>query len=404
MNTHTLDIIDTAYEGYGVGKISGKTVFVPFTVQGDNVTINIIEEKKKYAFGRLLKINRYSEHRSEKYCPYIGKCGGCLFGHIKHSSQIKIKEKIVKNAFRKREDFKIDGIFSKEPLHYRFRISIKIKNGEIGFLKPKSHEIIPTEVCPVIKPSLMDKVNSLKKYLEKNSQGSIYIIENEENKALLKTDCNFNDGSRKQLLKIFDGILTPNGLVGSKSIPVKSAFGTFYTGFHSFSQSNRFLLNDFQGIVADMIPRKSQLLELYAGSGFLTLAAASKAKEIHAYEMSGESVALANKANLPNAYFQREDVDRNISKISASFDTMLVNPGRKGMGKNVLDFIKQKKPENLIYVSCNPMTMSRDIWEIGEHYRIEKFFILDMFPGTFHMECIATLNNTPHPHFVSVNN
>ncbi len=391
MNTHTLDIIDTAYEGYGVGKISGKTVFVPFTVQGDNVTVNIIEEKKKYSFGNLLKINRYSQHRGEKYCPYIGKCGGCLFGHIKHSSQIKIKEKIVKNAFRKCNDFEIDSTLSKDPLNYRFRINIKVKNGEIGFLKPKSHEIIPVEVCPVMKPSLMDKVNALKKCLERNNQGSIYIIENEEDRALLRTDCNFNASSREKLLNIFEGILTPAGAKGAESIPVKTAFGVFYTGFHSFSQSNRFLINDFQRIVEDMIPDKSQLLELYAGSGFLTLPATKKAKEIHAYEISGESVSLAKKANIPNVYFQKEDVDRNIFKISSPFDTMLINPGRKGMGKNVTEFIKHKKPENLIYVSCNPMTMSRDIKRIGEDYNIEKFFILDMFPGTFHMECIATL-------------
>ncbi|TYB37319.1 MAG: class I SAM-dependent RNA methyltransferase [Flexistipes sinusarabici] len=392
MNTHTLDIIDTAYEGYGVGRISGKTVFVPFTVQGDNVTVNVIEEKKKYSFGNLLKINRYSQHRGEKYCPYIGQCGGCLFGHIKHASQVKIKEQIVKNALRKCEDFKIDSIISKEPLNYRFRINLKVKNGETGFLRHKSHEIIPLEECPVMKPSLMNKVNALKGYTDKDEQGSIYIIENEENKALLKTDCNFSDSNRNNLLNIFDGFSTQSGVKGAESIPVKTVFGSFYTGFNGFSQSNRFLLSDFQKTVADMIPDESRLLELYAGSGFLTLAAAEKAKEIKAYEISGESVSLAKKAKISNAYFQKEDVDRNIFRISDPFDTILVNPGRKGMGKKVTEFIKQNKPENLIYVSCNPMTMSRDIHRIGEHYNIDKFFILDMFPGTYHIECIAKLN------------
>lgn len=391
MNTYTLDIIDTAYEGYGVGRISGKAVFVPFTVQGDNVTIKIIEEKKKYSFGRLLEINKYSHHRGEKYCRYIGECGGCLFGHIKHASQIKIKEQIIRNIFRNFENFNIDSVLSKEPLNYRFRVNMKVKNGEIGFLRHKSHEIIPVEECPVMKTSLINKINTLKRYTDKSEQGNIYVIENEENKALLKTDCNFNDTNREKLLNIFDGISTPSGIEGTENIPVKSAFGTFYTGFDGFSQSNRFLLNDFQKTVADMIPEGSRLLELYAGSGFLTLAAAEKAKQINAYEISGESVKLAKNANIPNARFHREDVDRNIFRISVPFDTILANPGRKGMGKNVTEFIKRKKPDNFIYVSCNPMTMSRDIHRIGEYYNIDKFFILDMFPGTYHIECIAKM-------------
>lgn len=391
MNTYTLDIIDTAYEGYGVGRISGKAVFVPFTVQGDNVTIKIIEEKKKYSFGRLLEINKYSHHRGEKYCRYIGECGGCLFGHIKHASQIKIKEQIIRNIFRNFENFNIDSVLSKEPLNYRFRVNMKVKNGEIGFLRHKSHEIIPVEECPVMKTSLINKINTLKRYTDKSEQGNIYVIENEENKALLKTDCNFNDTNREKLLNIFDGISTPSGIEGTENIPVKSAFGTFYTGFDGFSQSNRFLLNDFQKTVADMIPVGSRLLELYAGSGFLTLAAAEKAKQINAYEISGESVKLAKNANIPNARFHREDVDRNIFRISVPFDTILANPGRKGMGKNVTEFIKRKKPDNFIYVSCNPMTMSRDIHRIGEYYNIDKFFILDMFPGTYHIECIAKM-------------
>jgi len=391
MNTYTLDIIDTAYEGYGVGRISGKAVFVPFTVQGDNVTIKIIEEKKKYSFGRLLEINKYSHHRGEKYCRYIGECGGCLFGHIKHASQIKIKEQIIRNIFRNFENFNIDSVLSKEPLNYRFRVNMKVKNGEIGFLRHKSHEIIPVEECPVMKTSLMNKINTLKRYTDKSEQGNIYVIENEENKALLQTDCNFNDTNREKLLNIFDGISTPDGIEGTENIPVKSAFGTFYTGFDGFSQSNRFLLNDFQKTVADMIPEGSRLLELYAGSGFLTLAAAEKAKQINAYEISGESVKLAKNANIPNARFHREDVDRNIFRISVPFDTILANPGRKGMGKNVTEFIKRKKPDNFIYVSCNPMTMSRDIHRIGEYYNIDKFFILDMFPGTYHIECIAKM-------------
>ncbi|MEC9493330.1 class I SAM-dependent RNA methyltransferase [Flexistipes sp.] len=391
MNTHTLDITDTAYEGYGVGRISGKTVFVPFTVQGDNVTIDIVEEKKKYSFGRLLKINSYSDHRGEKYCRHIGECGSCLFGHINHDSQIIIKKQIVKNAFRKREDFKIDSFLSNEPLNYRFRVNIKVKNGKIGFLKPKSHDIVQVEECPVMKPSLMSKINALKDYTDKIKDGKIYVIENEENKALLKTDCNFSNSTREQLLKIFDGISTPAGIEGAKCIPVKTAFGTFYTGFNGFSQSNRFLTDDFQKTVADMIPEGSRLLELYAGSGFLTLAAAVKAKHINAYEISGESVSLAKKAKIPNACFQKEDVDRNILRISVSFDTILANPGRKGMGKNVTEFIKRKKPESFIYVSCNPMTMSRDIHRIGEHYYMDKFYLLDLFPGTYHIECIAKL-------------
>jgi len=392
MHTHTLDIIDTAYEGYGVGRISGKAVFVPFTVEGDNVTITIAEEKKKYSFGKLLKINKYSHHRGEKYCRYIGECGGCLFGHIKYDSQLEIKEQIVKNAFRKLKNFKIDSILSKEPLNYRFRINMKVKNGEAGFLRHKSHDIVPVEECPVMKPSLMNKINTIKGYTDKSEQGNIYVIENEENKALLKTDCNFSDSTREKLLNIFDGISTPAGIEGVENIPVKSAFGTFYTGFDGFSQSNRFLLGDFQKTVADMIPDGSRLLELYAGSGFLTLAAAEKAKQIKAYEIAGESVKLAKKADIPNAHFRKEDVDKNIFRISAPFDTILTNPSRKGMGKNVTEFIKRKKPESFIYVSCNPMTMSRDIHRIAEHYNIDKFVILDMFPGTYHIECIAKMS------------
>ncbi|MDR2870090.1 MAG: TRAM domain-containing protein, partial [Deferribacteraceae bacterium] len=177
-----VQISDTAYRGNGVGRTAdGKAVFVPYTVTGDEIRIEIVEDKGSYAIGELKEIIKPSDWRAEAHCPHHGSCGGCHFGHIRYDKQLEIKRNIVLQALRKHPQQALIAeklkVFSAKPLGYRIRANVRMMDGKAGFYKANSHDFIPVKNCPVIASSLWEKCHN---FAVNCNSGSLAVMKNTE--------------------------------------------------------------------------------------------------------------------------------------------------------------------------------------------------------------------------------
>jgi len=382
--TYETYIKDTAYGGYGVGTMpDGRIVFIPHTVEGDTVRYEVIEDKKNFTYGSLKEILTASDMRGEKYCPHLGVCGGCTFGHIAVEHQTAIKKKFVLSQLKKA------GISHPEPAvlsadlkEFRNRATFRIRNGKIGFFKFRSNDFLPVDDCPLIKKSMVQRAKELAKSI--SGSCSLYVTENEEGLSLAKTDGNAEN------LCGFAGLESSAGVKGLRTIPFETRSGTFYAGFNTFLQGNRYLSGHLQDFVLENT-KGGNALELYCGAGFLTLALAKTCKKVTASEISRDSIALAKRMGLENVDWAASASEGLLFRLKERYDTIVVDPPRTGLDKKVTDFIKKSGAKTVIYISCSPDTLARDLKRLSEKYMVTKLDIVDMFPGSYHVESCCLL-------------
>jgi len=379
------EIRDTAYGGYGVGTLpDGRVIFIPHTVTGDKVRYRITEDKAKLVYGACEEVVEPSELRGEIYCPHIGECGGCVFGHIKYEEQLEIKKGFVKSAFdRNRLEYPEMEVTGSDYNEFRNRATFRIRDKKIGFYKFKSNEFIPIEHCPVIKSSIVEKAKELAADVEERAY--LYVTENEKGESLARTDVELSSKYS------FDGLKTGDKPIGRKHLGYDTRYGTFYVGFNSFLQGNRHISHMLQDFVFENAEGRLGL-ELYSGSGYLTLPMARKCEKIEAIESYAPAVRLAERTKLKNVKWHIALSESIASMGKRKVDLIVADPPRTGMEKEVCKYINESGASKLIMISCDPNTLARDISRFSDNYKIEKVHICDMFPGSYHMETLTVLN------------
>ncbi|PCG19532.1 TRAM domain-containing protein, partial [Brachyspira sp. G79] len=199
-----VEIIDTAYGGYGIAKNNdGKIIFIPHSVEGDILDINITKESKKFSYGYIEKIIEPSKYRIKPRCKYAGICGGCVFNHIDYSKQLSIKKNIVLNAIRNIEYKKDINIIYDKNYNYRLRVNMIVSNESIGFYRFKTNDFAAIDECVILKESLFKRIKCFAK--ENNITGSIYAVENNDGESLAFLECN-KKINIKSFEKYFNGI------------------------------------------------------------------------------------------------------------------------------------------------------------------------------------------------------
>jgi 23S rRNA (uracil1939-C5)-methyltransferase len=379
------EIRDTAYGGYGVGTLEdGRVVFIPHTVKGDVVSFSITEDKTNFVYGTAEKIIKPSELRGEEYCPHVGQCGGCVFGHIAQENQEQIKLGFLKTALdRNKIECPEPTIIGGDMKEFRNRATFRIRDGRIGFFKFKTNDFIPVTDCPVIKRSMVEKAIQTAANISEDT--TLYITENEENEAIGRLDVSVESRFG------FAGLKTGDKMLGTKNIFFKTKYGRFYANHNSFLQGNRHLAHHLQDFVYENAVGKNAL-ELYCGAGFLTLPLAQKCEQVDAVENFAPSIRLAEKAGLKNVKWHVAPSERIGRITSRKYDTIVADPPRIGMDKSVCKFIKESGAERVIYISCDPNTCARDIARLSDKYSVTEIKAVDMFPGSYHVETLALLN------------
>ncbi len=419
-------IESVAFKGYGVTRIKGKVVFVPYTVTGDRAWIELIEEKKNYSMGRLTQIIEPSALRVDPPCPYFGRCGGCQWQHIDSSIQGELKKGILagilKQIARLKEIPSISLVPSPDPYDYRVRVQLKVKGEAMGYYQERSHKMVEIDHCSISHPLINQIIRALREEfftLSRMEEIEINVSPGEERGVLI-----FHPRSYDQRIEHFIMVFLQNqpilrgiaiarkgglNLLGDPTLDLRILLSqarekrnlTFRISSESFSQIN---LEQNQNLIQTVlrfseVNKEDRVLDLYAGVGNLTLPLAMGAKEVLGIEenkMAIEDARFnAERNGIKNCDFIHGRVeDVLMSSKRETPDLAVLDPPRTGC-KTILDQVIRLKPKKIIYVSCEPTTFSRDLRLFSERgYRLQRLGLIDMFPQTFHMEVIGLLQQS----------
>jgi 23S rRNA (uracil1939-C5)-methyltransferase len=415
-----------AFKGYGVARVEGRVVFLPYSVTGDEAWIEIVEEKQNYALGRLERLIVPSPWRVSPPCPYFGRCGGCHWQHIEGIKQAEIKRDIFQDILRRlggvEEIPPVPIIPSPRPYGYRARVQLKVAGKALGFYQAGSHQIVEIDHCPISHPLINQILSILReeqRYLSSFKEIEIRVSP-EEGKGVLILQSNFF----QQRQHAFAGRLLHNhsvlkgiAITGRKgSLSFGDPFLTFSVFLDPKGEKRRLNLRASPGSFFQVnleqnqalidavlqfgeVKGEERVLDLYAGIGNLTLPLAFRARDANGVEESKAAVedarfnARENEINRCGFLSGRtEEVLRLWAKEKP--DLAVLDPPRAG-GKKIINGIAGLGSKRIVYVSCDPATLSRDLRLFAETgYLLERLSLIDMFPQTYHMEAVALLSKT----------
>ncbi len=390
-----------SFGGFGVVKSEGKVFFISGALPEETIEFNILSKKKDVYFGEVKKIIEPSLYRREPKCEHFLICGGCHFQNLSYERQLEEKENILRQTLKKIG--KIDAPFEKpifgKEYNYRNKVEFKIGlDGRLGFFKRNSNELVSVKSCPVLSKALN---NFLKNFCLKNMSLpgaellTIYHSKIKVGRIKLKNN---------NLKKIFKA-LKEFSIEGLWESP-KRGFGKYFLKrklenkklYHSpFSfmqineEVNKLLIKDLLNILKDF--KDLKVLEPYAGVGNFSLPLALNSKIVYALEPSKSNFFLLNKNKKENHIENLFVFDKSFEEFNfdEKFDLVLIDPPREGLTKEAIEKIISLKPKFLIYISCNPSTLARDLRNFLNEYKIEFVKLIDMFPQTYHIESLASL-------------
>ena len=309
-----------------------------------------------------------------------------------------MKKDKLKNILNKFSNIDIDinVIKNKDIINYRNKIELKIQDNKWGYYNSKTHNFIEIKNCILAKESI-NKVIENKKYINIKS-GNITIRSNYNNEILLsiKTNdkVNIDINNLKNNIKLVGIVINEKKYYGDNFFYEMINNKLFKVNYNSFFQINNSITKEIINIINDNCCGKI-LLDLYCGVGFLGQAISYKFDKIYGIELNRNSIIDAiNNAkinNINNTYYMCGDSSKLISNIKENIDTLIIDPPRSGLYKNMINDVLNTNASTIIYVSCNPITLGRDINLLKENYSVNKIYLLDMFSNTYHFESVCVL-------------
>ena len=442
---YIVDIIDNGYEGEGIAKIDNFTIFIPGAIKGEKIKILIVKVTSSFAYGKILEILKKSENRIEDVdCSTYKRCGGCNLRHMNYKKTLELKRDIVQNLVNKNLKINLNvknTIGMEEPFNYRNKAQYPVginKEGKIivGVFANRTHEVIETNGC-IIQNKESEKIakficefaykNNISVYDENTGKGLLRHIvikvgiqtnemmcilvlngkeiKNEEN--LVKELTN-NFPNIKTIVKNINSKNT-NVILGKENITIygngyiydKLGDYIFKISPLSFYQINPVQTEKLYNLALQKaeLTGKEILLDLYCGIGTIGIFMAKNAKQVYGIEIVEEAIKDAKENckinNIQNAKYYAGDTEKLLSDLIEKEkiipDLVVVDPPRKGLDKNTIENIKNIKPKKVIYISCNPATLIRDLSYLEDKYKIKEIQPVDMFPFTSHVECCSVL-------------
>ena len=392
--TTNIKIEKISYDGKGIGYIDGKVAFVSNALPNEIVNAKIIKENKNYYECESLEIIEKSEKRVKPACPYFSECGGCSYMHVTHEDEVEYKVNALKEILKRNAviDANVSTIISNNELGYRNKLSLKVENYEFGFYKEESHEFIKIDECLLASLAIRN-IFKLKEYL-KFKEGNILIRSNFNDEIIIKinseSSVELNIEKLKEHIKLV-GIIINEKVIYGEDFFIEQVHNYFYkVNINSFFQINLNILDKVINLLREK--EYNTVADLYCGVG--TLGIPLKKQKLYGIEIVKEAVIDA----IYNAKINKQDNKyllgsaEAINKINAKIDTIIIDPPRAGLNKKTLDFLINYQSDNLIYMSCNPMTLAKNLKSLSTVYNIEEVFYLDMFPRTKHIECVSVLS------------
>lgn len=378
--------------GRGICFINDKVTFVPNTVPGDIANIKVIKEHQKYNEAILVDLVNQSSDRIDALCPYFGICGGCTLQTLSYEMGINYKKEKVINYFKKMGLVINPNVIENDmPYNYRNKITLKVINGVIGYYELNSHRVVEINSCMLAEDGINDVISVVcgmgiingEVIIRCNYKKEILVIVNSKDKINIQNISNNIKGI----------ILNDKVIYGDSYFYEEINNIKYKISYKAFFQVNRSVASKMFKLVEDFTNNNDCVLDLYSGVGTLGLSASKKAQSVVGVEINKDAVrnanenALINKLN--NAKFIYSDAS-NIKNIDVSFNKLIVDPPRAGLSREVIDFIKFKLPDEIMYISCDYHTQARDL-KLLDSYEIIDSYICDLFSYTYHVECICFL-------------
>jgi len=363
-----VEITDIAFGGEGVARSDGLVIFAPFVITGESASVEIIERKTDFARAKLLQILKPSADRVDPPCSHYGVCGGCQYQHISYETQLSIKLDQVKSIFSRIGHFSPDLVEEMipcpEPFGYRNRIMVrrqwnKFKQSEVyGFLQHNSRLVVDLDRCEIAEPALNNQLTELQKNPPPRNMQKVVL-------RIMPDDWEMHRDS--------------------------------------FFQNNFHLLPKLVDTVRDRLQSggTQHLVDTYCGIGFFSLSLADLVDSFVGVDIDKQCILPARKnmdqRGVTNGEFilgkTEEHMDKLLSRFKPENTTVILDPPRRGCQKEGLEMLANAGPRQVIYISCHPATLARDLKWLCENggYTLRGVTPLDMFPQTQHVECVADL-------------
>ena len=383
---YEVNIIDDNHNGCGIAKINGIPIFIFGTLLGDKVKIRITYVNKKYAIGEVLSYIKCTSHEEVK-CPYYGICGGCDLLHVSFDKENKLKRKYISKLFN---GFDINISFHNR-FGYRNKVVLHVKDGKIGFYRKESNNIVTIKRCLLVSDKMNELIDSLN---ELNLCFVTEIVIKEGIDAiLLSIYGKISSGDLESIIsnKYVKSIYQNDTLIYG-NLYITQSFNNikYLVNNNSFFQVNNECALDLYEYIKSLVGNTNDLLDLYCGTGSIGIYLSDVCKSVLGVERNSDSVLCARENMKINNINNYEIILGDASEISKKFDVIVVDPPREGLSKTVINNLNNMKAQKIIYVSCNPSTLKRDILLL-DNYNLKSIRVFNMFPATKHIECVVLL-------------
>ena len=343
-----LVIDDIAFGGKGVGRTEGKAVFVPFTIERERVAARIVREKKSFIEAELVTVLEASPERATPPCPYFGRCGGCSYQHMRYEHQLHWKARQVAQALQRIGKFREPPLRpivpSPHDYEYRNRITVHVENGVVGFFRHDAHRLIGVERCAIAAPGVNEQLAALR---ARHPRDGHYTLRAQTGPRIFSQT---NDAVAIHLADTIEGLISPN---------------------------------------------ESLLIDAYCGAGFFAKRLRHKFARVVGLDWDIHAIAAAEaNATATESYLAGDlaaQLRDQLQQAEAKTTTVIVDPPATGLGADVREALRRHPPATLLYVSCNPPTLARDLADLGPAFRLESVTPFDMFPQTAEIEVLAHL-------------
>lgn len=383
--------------GRGIAKVEDKTVFIHNLLPKETANIKIVKKNSKYMEAVVDEIVSKTITRVDAPCPYYDNCGGCHIMHMdddekKEFKYLKIKDVLKKFAFYNGE---VKPLVTGESYEYRNKITLHVNKDKIGLYKAYSNNIVEIDNCMLLDPSMNKYIPLLREYFKLNRGDVTEVIIRKTNDNIL---INFDNEVDLNKLNIKDASIYVKGsLVQGKDNNIIEINGySFRVSPYSFFQVNSEISSKIYAKVSELVKKEKPevLLDLYCGTGTMGIINSKYSKKVIGIDNNESCIEDANYNKelnkVDNIDFICGNSEEELDNLKDA-DMVIVDPPRAGLLRKAIDDLMKIEPKEIIYVSCDPITLARDLSLLNPKYKIEYVEPYDMFPNTYHVECITVL-------------
>lgn len=416
-----ISIRKLAWGGEGLGSVDGAVVFVPELLPGESARVEITSVARNYYKAACRQLLSRTPERRTPPCAHVLLCGGCQIQHAYYTAQVRYKQEMLKDIFTplmKRQPFELLSIHP-SPLEFGYRLRARWKcqrlhgRYQIGYFQRKSHTLVDITSCALLEPELNRILEPLKSILLREDMlvQEIEIAHDKDtNRVVL--DFYLHQPTKVTAEQLFQTMLDKGvpvkglticvgnriSVAGANSYTIHLNNYSFRITSGDFTQVNRRMMQTMIDTAVDLIHPMpcDSMLDLYCGSGFFSIPIASHVLEINGVELSSQAISNArfnaHTNSIKNASFAAQPVEHYLKTKPRAFDAAIIDPPRGGCDKSVLRYLCQSGIPRILFISCEPVIMARDLKRFAEHgYLLKSIQPLDLFPQTYHIECMAML-------------